>query len=68
MEDPAFGRWVSELEHQSWHLGKGMPSGGQFHNAWREFIAEETQSGVTKTVSQILDKLAQIRSQFPVTS
>lgn len=65
VNNPAFGRWVHKTEHDEWHRGAG---GGDFNQDWETFIdAEEAVPGGRYTVAQIIDKLNEIRSKYPVT-
>ncbi len=66
VNNPAFGRWASKYDHQTWHSGIGMGQGGRFNNEWLTFKAAEDPLN-PYTYAQMLDKLASIRAQFPVT-
>lgn len=61
---PAFGRWVHKKDHDLWHEGAG---GGEFHQFWYDFMAEEAASGSRKTILEILAKLEECRQRFPIT-
>ena len=63
MNNPAFGRWVSDMEHYSWHR-EAVPA---FNDVWTQFIADEAGLATPYTIDQILQKLAVVRGQFPVT-
>lgn len=61
VNNPAFGRWVSDAEHFSWH-NEQVPD---FNKVWEEFILDEGPTPFT--VTQILDELAEVRQTFIVT-
>ncbi len=69
VNNPAFGRWVTEYDHWTWHSGP-FGIGGQFHNEWRIFFNNEAVNAANGSVYsyvEIIDKLASIRAQFSVT-
>lgn len=63
VNNPVFGRWVSDAEHYSWHHD-AEPA---FNNVWIKYIADEAHENSPYTIDQILQKLAEVRAQFPVT-
>jgi Predicted lipoprotein of unknown function (DUF2380) len=70
VNNPAFGRWVSVYDHRTWHSGIRMGQGGRFNNAWKQFINAERQLNPPRayTYTEIMDKLANMRTEFAVTS
>lgn len=64
VNDPAFGRWVGQLDHDLWH--NRMPT--KFNDFWEEFIQAEARRDTPYTVGEILDKLAEARSTYSVNS
>lgn len=51
------------MEHYSWHR-EAVPA---FNDVWTQFIADEAGLATPYTIDQILQKLAVVRGQFPVT-
>jgi hypothetical protein len=64
VNNPAFGRWVTEREHILWE--KQLPI--TYEKYWDLVREEETARGILFTIQELLDKLAQARAQFPVLS
>jgi hypothetical protein len=64
VNNPAFGRWVAESDHDLWHK-RSMP---KFNDFWETWIEAEKVQSVPYTYQQILDKLAQARATYPVVS
>ena len=64
VNDPAFGRWVNAIDHNTWH-NKSSP---KFNDFWKDFIEDEDGLPIALTINEILDKLAEARSRYPVTN
>ncbi len=66
VNDPAFGRWVSEADHKLWHERMSP----KFNEFWDEFIKREKAitagGGLPFSVQEVLDKLAEARSRYTV--
>jgi hypothetical protein len=67
VNDPAYGRWIKNEEHRSWHGWRG----GEFNAWWRAVEESEReiidQGGEAYTKQQIIQKLVECRQQFPDT-
>jgi hypothetical protein len=66
VNNPIFGRWVSDVDHHIWHNDLDP----KFNDFWRKFIDDETKFiddiGHPYTIQDILEKLAECRTQYPV--
>jgi len=61
VNNPAFGRWVDPDTHKQWH-NQANPG---FNDYWKQFFADEDLLD-PYTIQEILDKLAEARSQYPI--
>ncbi|MGA0332465.1 MAG: hypothetical protein ACO3NW_00745 [Kiritimatiellia bacterium] len=59
VNNPAFGRWVPDDLHKKWHTQEP-----KFNEFWKSFIDAEPSTLYTR--QQIIDKLIEARSLFPV--
>ncbi len=64
VNNPAFGRWVADSDHDLWHK-RMIP---KFNDFWKAWIANERNLPAPYTFQQIMDKLAEARAIYPVTS
>ena len=66
VNEPAFGRWVSEFDHIAWH-NKMMPKFNDFwDNFWQQERIQIMNGGPPFTKQEIIDKLAEARALYPV--
>jgi len=61
VNNPAFGRWASEADHYTWH-NEMIPN---FNDFWSDFRNAELLNN-PYSAEEILQKLRDARSQFPV--
>jgi len=68
VNNPAFGRWVSEIDHKFWHE-RAVP---KFNDYWKNVRQIERDriagGGGPFSIDEILQKLSDCRSQYPVTT
>ena len=62
INDPAFGRWISQLDHNVWHTQMQKP----YNDFWNDFFVLEKSQNRTVTKQAILDKLAEARAIYTV--
>ena len=62
VNDPAFGRWISQLDHNVWHTQ--MPK--KYNDFWKDFFDLAKREKRTVTKQEVLDKLAEARSIYTV--
>ncbi len=68
VNNPAFGRWVSEIDHKLWHE-RAVP---KFNDYWKNVRQLERDriagGGAPFSMDEILQKLSECRSHYPVTT
>lgn len=63
VNDPAFGRWVSETDHVQFHNATTP----KYNDFWDQFISKEDPNN-PYTIGQILDELLKAREKYRVTN